>query len=153
MSDYGERGSPSAKRGRKGRGAASGKGRGAQGVNNRLLLLLVCHRAYSNLKHFQRRRDSGRSRNRESDDDDDLDLELAFDSQPSFSLEVKLSSEKFTSCFVQEMLGKGIKLSLICDHVNKLHKCVLLFQTSQWHMSRRMDFPPLFCFGKRVDWT
>ena len=36
-----------------------------------------------------------------------MDLELAFSSLPSFSLDVKLTTDKFDNFLVKEMQGKG----------------------------------------------
>jgi len=78
-----------AKRGRRGRGRGSGS--------------------------HGRKRGSGRSHHK-GIDDDDLDLDLAFSSQPSFSLEQKLTTDKFGKFFVQEMLGKDFTVSYIQKH-------------------------------------
>ena len=89
------------KRGRRGRG----RGSNSYGVIHLYIICQILFQKYL----FQRKRGSGRSHHKEIDDDD-LDLDLAFSSQPSFSLELKLTSEKFGKLFVQEMLGKGAKL-------------------------------------------
>ncbi|KZS21040.1 JmjC domain-containing Histone demethylation protein 1 [Daphnia magna] len=60
----------------------------------------------------QRKR-GGRNNNTDLDDDDDLDLEMAFSTLPSFSLDVKLSSDKFEHHFVQEMQGKDFTIAYI----------------------------------------
>ncbi len=42
-----------------------------------------------------------------------MDLELAFSSLPSFSLDLKLTTDKFGNFFVQEMQGKGKSISIV----------------------------------------
>jgi hypothetical protein len=37
-----------------------------------------------------------------------LEFELAFSSPASFDLDIKLTTDKFERCFVQDMVGKGM---------------------------------------------
>lgn len=75
---------------------------------------------------IQRKR-SSRNLNGDVDDDDDLDLELAFSSPPSFSVDVKLQSDKFQPWFVQEMQGKGNQY-IVCFFLKKSIKLALFLR-------------------------